>query len=235
MLGIQKVFLNYFKDAVFPLFCVGCGAEGRIICNSCFENINSSGVLACPVCHRARDGGWVCVGCRPESILDRQIAIAEYSESGSAGRILRAFKYEYIEDAKERILALVNDFVSNNRGLFSKVEAIVPVPLHPRRQAERGFNQAEVIADRLAALLGIPKLLCLARTVYTVQQAKLKLAERKNNMENAFEFIGSAFGRMNRVLLVDDIYTTGSTMRECARVLKSNGAGKVAGFTIARG
>ncbi len=227
--------VNYLKDAIFPLFCIDCNLEGNIICADCFQKINSDGVLSCPVCHKSDGLGWACADCKPRSYLERHIAITEYNEAGRLGHLLQAFKYRYIEDAREKLLMLVANFVKKNHHLFSHIDAIIPVPLHSRRYAERGFNQADIIANELSSLLRIPKLSCLVRVAYTCQQAKLKKQDRINNVENAFAFVGNNPGAKNKVLLVDDVYTTGSTLQECARTLKENGAKRVVGFTIARG
>lgn len=233
MLQTRSICVNYLKDALFPLFCLDCGEEGKIICESCFGKINAEGISHCPVCHNPSNNGWACANC--QSRIDRHIAIIKYIEAGLSGRLFHAFKYQYIEDALERILDLISDFIKKNARLFNKIDVVVSIPLHPRRYAERGFNQAELIADELSLLLGVPKLPCLSRVIRTAQQAKLNKEERINNVKHAFKFIGRSSIVNKKVLLVDDIYTTGCTMQECASVLKKAGAKQIIGFTVARG
>jgi ComF family protein len=122
-----------------------------------------------------------------------------------------------------------------HRARFEDIDAIVPVPLHPRRHAERGFNQAELIAHIAADFIGKPVATTLRRTRYTENQAKLPKEEREKNIAGAFARHRGADAAGKRVLLVDDVYTTGATMQECARVLKAAGAISVSGFAVAHG
>jgi ComF family protein len=110
----------------------------------------------------------------------------------------------------------------------------VPVPLHPTRQRERGFNQASLIAELLSAQTSIPARPLLERTRYTTTQTALDRSERMENLHNAFRLRKNGDVRGLRVLLVDDVLTTGSTLNECARVLKRAGAFSVHAATAAR-
>ena len=104
-----------------------------------------------------------------------------------------------------------------------RVDAIVPVPVHPSRRRKRGFNQAEVLAKIVGERLGIPvKAELLRRTKKTLPQKELSVGERLKNLSGAFR-AGEIPGNIRRVLLVDDIYTTGSTIEACTRVLKAAG------------
>jgi ComF family protein len=108
------------------------------------------------------------------------------------------------------------------------------VPLHPTRQRERGFNQASLLAQLLSAKLPIPCKPLLKRIRYTTTQTALDRAERMENLHNAFRLRKNADVRGLHVLLVDDVLTTGSTLSECARVLKRAGALSVHAATAAR-
>ena len=106
-------------------------------------------------------------------------------------------------------------------------DALIPVPLHPKRRRERGYNQAELIAEELARLTGIPvEKKLLLRTVHTQPQRRLSAKERKNNLKNAFQ-MSKKIVQLEKVLLIDDIYTTGSTVDAAAEVLMSAGVKKV--------
>jgi len=118
--------------------------------------------------------------------------------------------------------------------LESGGSTLIPVPLHGRRERERGYNQAQIICDVLSSRYGTAQSVgSLLRIRHTAQQAKLGRAGRLNNMKNAFEWRGGVVPE--HVVLVDDVYTTGATMQECARVLKAAGAKRVEGYVIARG
>src|SRR5436190_4181245 len=119
---------------------------------------------------------------------------------------------------------------------MEKWDWIVPVPLHPAKEREREFNQAERLAQRLAAATGIPldnKL--IRRTVPTPTQTKLNREERVANMKNAFSPNKGVALKGARIVLVDDVFTTGATTSACAKVLKASGAGDVCVWTVARG
>lgn len=112
---------------------------------------------------------------------------------------------------------------------------IVPVPLHSRRWRERGFNQAEIIARALAGRTNWPIKKYLKRRRYTQAQARLAHDERKANIEAAFDMAPRAINPAGSIILVDDVVTTGATMRACARVLRSHGLRNIAGVALAKG
>jgi ComF family protein len=113
-------------------------------------------------------------------------------------------------------------------------DAIVPVPLHPARQRERGFNQAALLAEFVKTRLAVPVRPVLERLRYTTTQTAFDRSERMENLRNAFRLRKKADVRELRVLLVDDILTTGATLSECARVLKEAGATSIHAATAAR-
>src|SRR5204863_9391333 len=113
-------------------------------------------------------------------------------------------------------------------------DVIVPVPLHPARQRERGFNQASLLAELLSVHTSIPCRPLLERIRYTTTQTALDRSERMENLHNAFRLRKNANVRGLHVLLLDDVLTTGSTLSECARVLKRAGAISVHAATAAR-
>jgi ComF family protein len=117
---------------------------------------------------------------------------------------------------------------------FSNIDAIVPVPLHPARRRERGYNQSEAVAEGLATVLGgAPVLSALARTRHTPSQTTLGATDRRNNVSRAFRVVNkSVRGRI--VLLCDDVCTTGATLNACAEQLLAAGARAVYGSTLAK-
>lgn len=232
--GLLGCLIKEGQEYLFPVFCFGCNAEGAWLCCACLErDISVFGVWCCPVCHAPQTGGVCCQACVPASSLASHIAIMPYAEQSRIADILHAIKYQYAEDAFSVIDAIVKSFFLDHANALPQVDIIVPVPLHRRRYAERGFNQAEEIARRLGANIGIPSQTVVSRGRYTEQQAKLSRDERQKNMTDAF--IASAALSGKRVLLVDDVYTTGSTMQSCAKALLDAGADVIHGFTVARG
>jgi ComF family protein len=115
-----------------------------------------------------------------------------------------------------------------------RFDVIIPVPLHPARQRERGFNQASLLAELLGKQMSVEYQPLLERVRYTTTQTALDRAERIENLHNAFRLRKNADVRRLRVLLIDDVLTTGSTLSECARILKRAGALSVHAATAAR-
>ncbi len=139
------------------------------------------------------------------------------------------FKYNYLLEIADIFEKIINDINFNNAWPDF---AVIAVPLHARRERERGFNQSAIIAGLFAKKLGLKINNNLFRVVYTVQQAKLSGEARRKNLKDAFMFNGQV---PEKVLLVDDVYTTGATMQECAKVLKDRGVKVVCGLVLARG
>jgi len=225
--------INYFKDIFFPVSCLNCNKEGSFVCEECLQTLDLSGVFCCPICHKKTELGDYCDTCQP-LFIDGEIAIIQYDEKALIGEIMHSFKYQYVEELEKTIEKMIKEFLLKNN--LATFDVITFVPLHGRRYVERGFNQAEKIALILAKLCNKPAINLLKRTRYTKPQAKFKRQERLVNLKDAFEFCYKKTDLSGKnILLVDDVYTTGSTMQECAKVLKSNQIGKVVGFSLARG
>jgi ComF family protein len=119
--------------------------------------------------------------------------------------------------------------------LIAPLHAVVPVPLHPRRRRERGFDQAELLARPLAQAVGIPlRSGLLVRTRHTPPQIRRTPHERRENVRGAFALGYPLPVPQARLLLVDDVYTTGATLGECARTLRRGGAGEIYAVTLSR-
>ena len=152
-------------------------------------------------------------------------AFSVYKYDGAAGKIVRGYKYNgkrYLADFMAGKMAAA---VPNDTG------AICFVPLHKKRLRQRGFDQAELLADRIAKITGIPLAHATERTRNTITQTKLSQQQRRENMKDAFVACGQISGN---VVLVDDVLTTGATAAECAAVLKGSGSGSVFVLTFAR-
>lgn len=201
--------IRYLRESVFPVFCLGCGAEGKWVCEKCYKTIDTKGVLG-----------------------HYHLAVTPYCEDWLIGKIVRGFKYSYVGELSVVIEKLVKDFVEKHLDYFSQIDIIVPVPLHKKRRAERGFNQSEFIAKTVSRTINKPVSNSLVRHRNTEHQARLDREKRLINVKGAFDSISDVSGR---ILLVDDVYTTGSTMRECTQALLGAGADKVFGFSLARG
>ncbi len=147
------------------------------------------------------------------------------------------FKYQpFVKDLAKTLasLIIIHFQLIEKGGNFSDF-ILIPVPLAKRKLKERGFNQAEEISKELSSFLAIPLISnCLIKTRETIPQVELATEARKENTKGAFLVKNKDLIKEKKILLVDDIYTTGSTMEECARVLKTAGAKQAWGVVIAR-
>jgi ComF family protein len=149
-------------------------------------------------------------------------------------QIIHEFKYNRQIHLRHLVARWLGAALDDERLCGRRFDLIVPVPLHPARQRERGFNQAGLLAKLLARQSSIPVKPLLERIRYTNTQTALDRSERMENLHNAFRLRKNADVRGLRMLLVDDVLTTGATLNECARVLKRAGALSVHAATAAR-
>lgn len=232
--------LNWISDLVFPARCLGCGTPGAgALCGPCGSAIPARSRQECLVCKRDRDDGSPCPQCRPHTMVDR-LFIAGHADDPLLTRAIHAFKYEYLR-ALARPLAdyLVRVLAHGHaaHGTFAGNPLLIPVPLYPRRERERGFNQSALLARRVAAAVSMPyESAVLRRTRHTTSQVKTPTRwERLENMRGAFACARPELVADRDIVLVDDVCTTGATLDDCARALKDAGARSVAAVVLARG
>jgi ComF family protein len=237
-------------DLVFPPFCPVCAARlgpGRRdpLCAGCWQRLERITPPCCRLCgspfesfaggaalEAAGPGGSLCGPCRerrPPWAYAR--AATRYGEC--ARDALHAFKF----GGRRALAAPLGDLIAalGPSLPIAAVDVVVPVPLHPRRERERGFNQSWLLARRLAAAWGLTaRADVLARRVATAAQTDLGAAARRLNVRDAFTVRRPELVTGRHVLLVDDILTTGATAGECAVALRSGGAATVGVVTVAR-
>lgn len=213
-----------------------CGKEGDFLCETCKAGLEKASPV-CPECGRASFKGWTHPRCAKKFGLDGLEAVYSYRDE-KVRKIVEAIKFGFNRE-------LIGRLSQEVKPVF-EFDLVVPVPLFRYRLNWRGFNQAEEIGKLLVG--GEGKMInFLMRVKNTKQQAKLKSQrERKENVKGAFALNtplcrGSDIsplrkGRvdLNRVLLVDDVFTTGESMKECGRVLKRAGAKEVWGWALAQ-
>jgi ComF family protein len=178
-------------------------------------------------------GAFTCANCSHRTI-HFEAAVAAYRGRGIVRQIIHEFKYVRQIHLRHVVAHWLRAALDDERLREQRFDLIVPVPLHPTRQRERGFNQASLIAELLSAQISIPARPVLERIRYTTTQTALDRSERMENLHNAFRLRKNADVRGLGVLLVDDVLTTGSTLNECVRVLKLAGAFSVHAATAAR-
>jgi ComF family protein len=235
---------DFILDILFPINCVSCGQEGRWLCSDCYKMLNSNKDQFCPVCEKANPDGRVCIPCRPMTNLDGVISAGDYQNKLLAD-LIKKLKYNFAQDVAKILSEYLSDYLQNYisdlvknsyvNKLFSTETIIVPVPLHKKRLRWRGFNQAEKIADEISQRFGSTiNNHNLIRRINTTPQVKLNEKDRRKNLINVFAWQGDVLSGQ-KILLFDDVVTTGATLDECAKILKQNGASEVYGLTVARG
>jgi ComF family protein len=228
-------------DLVFPALCPVCAAslgDGRQdpLCGSCWAAIPRIAPPWCERCGlplggltlRPRPAPPTCGPCRADPpAWDWARAGAEYA--GVVRDAIHAFKFEGKRALARPLAALVLEQASGDPG----GDVLLPVPLARTREQERGFNQAALVAERLAERSCLPvRPGWLVRVRPTAPQSELSSAERRANVRGAFAAAPAVAGRS--VIVVDDVLTTGATAAECARALRAAGAARVGVLTVAR-
>jgi ComF family protein len=227
-----------FLDWVFPKACFGCGLAGAYVCSSCVNLFKIINEPVCPVCHQKSRGGAAHPRCRKPYSLDGLVSIFAYQ--GICKRVIGKLKYRLVTQAFPDMIEVVISL--GDLSQFASDEwLLVPVPLHASRQRWRGFNQADYIAQALGNYLKLEtETNLLTRHKRTKPQMSLHARQRSENIKDAFSlnqnYSKSAIeaAKSKKIVLVDDVYTTGATMKEAAKTLKRNGFGVTWALTLAR-
>jgi len=216
------MFFDDVLNFLFPKNCLGCGKEGFAVCDSCLHGIKLLDFQEDPL---------------------KLIVASRYDKKGLLKKLIEAYKYKFSEELGGVLSSLLAaqvqklyKFLEQNLGKA----LVVPVPLHSRRLRYRGYNQSELLARALlknSVLKGLDWQVvgCLKRVVYTVPQVKLGRTERLMNLKDAFvcENPSLVFGR--KIILIDDVCTTGATLGECEKALMAAGAASVTALVLAHG
>jgi ComF family protein len=227
--------LSKFKgaalDLLFPQKCLGCGEEGDILCRTCQKALPRIGDSICPKCGRPQPGGITCPACiNWQAHIDAIRSPLKFD--GLAREAIHQLKYKNLRSLAKPLAAILKDYWIQ-RPLPGQM--LVPVPLHSKRLKERGYNQSGLLACELSKLIHIPVVdSCLIRTEYFLPQAKTaSVEERRRNVKQSFACCNSSL-QNTRVILIDDVATSGATLDACAAALKSSGVLSVYGLVIAR-
>lgn len=216
-------------DQLFPPRCVACRSAGDWLCPACRANMER---IDPPYCNRCGRPGYqgVCPHCIQSPLQADGLRSVYYFE-GVTRAAIHAFKYRQRRELASYFGPLLDDYLKMHP---VPTDAIIPVPLHPSRERERGYNQSLLLARELALCQNIPLWYNgITRTRATAPQIHLDLRERRANVRDAFIAADQVAGA--RVLVIDDVCTTGATLDACSAALKSRGAESVWGLTLARG
>jgi len=219
-------------EVLFPSRCVGCGAYGSFLCQSCQAELPRTRPPRCPICWQPQRQAAPCGRCHEERPAFEG-ARSLYLYEGAAREAVRALKYNYLSALAEPMAQLMGHYVEEEEAI--EADLLVPVPLYGRRQRLRGYNQSALLVRELSRLCGLPLAeRGLARRRNTPPQARSAGAEaRRGNVADAFK-ADRRWVEGKRILLIDDVMTTGATLDACARALRQAGAASVWALTFAR-
>ncbi|MDP3880512.1 MAG: double zinc ribbon domain-containing protein [Dehalococcoidales bacterium] len=218
-------------NLLFPQKCIGCGRGGAFICASCSISLPRLLPPLCPRCGRPQPSGILCPGCVSwQAAID---GIRSYLRfEGVARQMVYQLKYKNLRALSTVLAQFLSEYLLANS---VPGEVLVPVPLHEKRLRERGYNQSGLLARELGKLTGLPVVNdCLIRQRHTAPQARTTtVADRYTNITGAFACCDRRL-EGKKVLLIDDVATSGATLDAAAAALKAAGATAVWGLTLAR-
>jgi len=227
---VLSLAARVLSETIFPACCVGCGRRGIALCPGCRAHLPYLSLGVCARCGARRGASGTCTGCRQ---LSSRLSVvrAAFAYEGAARAAVLTLKFK-----SGRYLApLMGELLREQLAVRPlHADVVVPVPLAARRLRHRGYNQALLLADQVASAVGGTVLAdALERTDRPAQQT-LPAAARLRNLLGAFVCRRPAEIRGRRVLLIDDVVTTGATLSACANALAEAGAGRISALAFAR-
>ncbi|HHU17932.1 MAG TPA: ComF family protein [Clostridiales bacterium] len=233
-----------FLDLIYPsnIYCISCGniindSRPYSLCDMCVRSLKWANARNCQCCGKILQDSYapnLCSDClEEEHIFNKGYTCVEYT--AAERDIIHNFKYKDKAYLGRKLAEILYDRIKVEE---LETDIVVPVPMHIKKQRKRGYNQAAVMASSLAKFMGVPyEGKALVRTIETKPMSSLGAHERKNNVQYAFDVRENKKNNITgkRVLLVDDVYTTGSTADSCASVLLATGAKEVFIITFASG
>ncbi|MGB9726746.1 MAG: ComF family protein [Minisyncoccia bacterium] len=229
---------NSFLDTLFPWKCTFCQKESEFnypLCQNCLLKIQLFNQFICPVCHKRLFNPNKTCHFNPLKAL----GVVGFYEDEILKEVILTFKYKKIKSLVLPLASLMIYFLKNNSyflNLQKENLVIIPIPLHQKREQLRGFNQTELLALKVSAYFSIELLNnVLVRIKNNPPQAEIKnLNEREKNIKGVFEIKNLEKIKNKTILLIDDVYTTGATLNEAAKILKQNGAKSIIGVVLAK-
>ncbi len=233
LLFYNTMNFNFFGDIFFPPSCVGCGGsiDRGVLCAACRQGIDGFDTLFCGTCAaRLPEQKKVCHKDTPYLLG----AAGRYDDDALRA-LIHALKFQGIADAAEPLAEILVAYVAR-LGLDLRNFAVTPLPLSEKRARARGFNQSALIARPFARELGLPFAeQLLARVTHRKPQSDTEtIFERQENIKGCFALARGAVVQDKKIILVDDVTTSGTTFAEAARVLKSGGAKKILALAVAK-
>ncbi|MBI5401512.1 ComF family protein [Candidatus Wolfebacteria bacterium] len=231
---------NNLVDVLFPPLCLGCQkhleVRDKFVCDGCLSLIKLNNTLFCPVCQaRLPENKRICNhGSEKSKKSPFLLAAASSYDNKIIREIIHNYKYKGFGKLSPVLGNILIDYLKISRLQITNY-IITYVPLYFSREKKRGFNQAKLLAEIIAKNFNLEMVNVLKRIKDNPPQAKTKnYDERTKNISGAFQITEPEKIKNRNVLLIDDVYTSGATMSEAARILKQNGAKKIVALTVAK-
>ena len=250
---------SMFLDILFPASCVSCDSEGSFLCDTCKQALPSlpPACIGCAMLTQTEGSypaGRTCKRCRTKTLIRVFVSPFPYHHA-TVQRLIHEFKYHRIRSISPLLGEFIVQYMSYYQISLPEQAFIIPIPLHPRKERVRGFNQALLLAQEISRSTSLTiDTHTLIRTASTTPQTKLTASNRRSNVENIFAlrdphavtypraFVRNARAsrscdtsamRGKTIIIVDDVKTTGATLEQAARVLKNAGAKEIWAITFA--
>lgn len=220
-----------FLDFLFPKLCFGCGEWGEYVCPDCLAKLKVRDQQKCPMCERMSVFGSTHSRCFNSQALDGLTIGFIYT--GLIRKMLSKYKFSHAFDLSDTLFEAWVSLSDLEVMVVNGPYLVISVPLSGERFRARGYNQAELLAKKVATYFGWEYKKVLIRNRDTKKQSDLPRNARAINIRGAFALEDRTLIQGRKVLLVDDVWTTGATMRECTKVLKKSGAHFVWGMALA--
>jgi len=229
-----------FLSLIFPKYCINCKKLGSYLCDNCFSYLSFDTQGLCVVCNHVSINSLTHPKCTTKYTIDGVFSSISYK--GVAKKLVYQFKYKpYLSDLNTLLIDLFFEGIIQKEefsNIYQNLKTdpiLVPIPLYSSKLKSRGYNQAEILSKGLSQKLNLKVLECLKRVKKTRSQVGLSQKERKENISGAFSIIPNiVIPEYSNIFLIDDVFTTGSTLNEAAKTLKKAGAKGVWGLTLAR-
>ncbi len=234
MANLFSFGLNILADVFYPKYCFGCRRASGYLCKFCVDKVSILTQTFCVVCNEPSAQGFTHRTCKTPATPDRLLSALEYQDEIVSDMIITG-KYHFIPTLFAVLGVLTAHTILQNHFNFPAEDLegfiVSAIPLHKSRQRWRGFNQTEVAGKIIAQAFNLPYANLLVRSKKTKTQKDLSLEARKANMAKAFS---CQYQPPKKIILIDDVTTTGQTFLEAAKTLKQNGAETVWCISIAK-
>lgn len=222
-------FIKNFADIILPRFCLHCKSKLTLmentLCKECFSRINFASKERMQYEFQRKFA--------EHKIISDFQSLFLFEVTSPIKTVLHELKYEKKFMIGKYVGSLINDYLAEE--IFNwKADYIIPVPLHKLKKAQRGYNQSEFIAKEISKLLNVKlKTNLIKRVKYTETQTSMNLTERRENMKDAFVLNSKIDLKNKRIIILDDVITTGATIEACGKILKEKGAAEVFALSAA--